>query len=401
MGENVYILSAVRTPMGKFGGSLAGLTAPALGVLAARAALDRAASDAGEIEIDEAFFGCGRQAGSGPNVARQITYRALGEERGTCVPAMTVNQACASGLQAIALASERISQGRAHAVLSGGTESMSRLPYLLENARWGTKLGHQQVTDAMYKDGFLCPLSDMLMGETAELLAEELGISRDEQDRYAVESHHKAAAAWEAGRFSDEVVPVELKGKKSTRMMERDETIRAEVSTEKMAKLPTVFKQGGTVTPGNASQITDGAAAVVVVSETRLKKLGGEPLGRIVDWATVAIDPKRMGLGPVPAIAALLERTGGALEDFDLIELNEAFAAQVLACDRELKFDRDRLNVLNVNGGAIALGHPIGCTGTRIVVTLLHEMKRRGAKKGLATLCVSGGLGMAMSFERP
>ena len=387
--------------MGKFGGSLAGLTAPDLGVAAATAALDRAACDAGGIEIDEAFFGCGRQAGSGPNVARQIAYRALGEENGTRVPAMTVNQACASGLQAIALASERIIQGRAHAVLAGGTESMSRLPYLLENARWGTKLGHQQVTDAMYKDGFLCPLSDMLMGETAELLAEELGISREEQDLYAVESHHKAAAAWEAGRFSDEVVPIELKEKKTTRTMDRDETFRPDVSTEKMAKLPTVFKQGGTVTPGNASQITDGAAAVVVVSETRLKQLGGDPLARIVDWSTVAIDPKRMGLGPVPAIAALLARTGGALEDFDLIELNEAFAAQVLACGRELKFNRDRLNVLNVNGGAIALGHPIGCTGTRIVVTLLHEMKRRGATKGLATLCVSGGLGMAMSFERP
>ncbi len=398
MGENAYILSAARTPMGKFGGSLAGMTAADLGVAAASAALDRAANGKLRDQIDEAFFGCGRQAGSGPNVARQIAYRALGEERGTNVPAMTVNQACASGLQAIALAAERIAQGRAAAALAGGTESMSRLPYLLEDARWGSKLGHQRVTDAMYKDGFQCPLSDMLMGETAELLAAELGISREEQDRTAVESHHKAAAAWEAGRFPDEVAPVELKEKKSTRRMERDETIRAAVSLEKMAKLPTVFKEGGTVTPGNASQITDGAAAVVVVSEVRLKELGVEPLARIVDWTLVGVDPKRMGLGPVPAIRALLARTGDALEDFDLIELNEAFAAQVLACDRELKFDWDRLNV---NGGAIALGHPIGCTGTRIVVTLVHEMKRRDAKKGLATLCVSGGLGMAMSFERP
>jgi acetyl-CoA C-acetyltransferase len=398
MSRHAYIVSAVRTPMGKFGGSLSGFSAPDLGVLAARATLERAGNGAVASQINEVIFGCGRQAGSGPNVARQVAFRTLGEEHGTKVPAMTINQACASSLQTIAMAAERIALGRGDCFLVGGTESMSRLPYLLEGARWGHKLGHQRLTDAMYKDGFLCPLSDMVMGETAELLAEEGNISREEQDRYAVASQHKAAAAWKACRFSDEVIPVEIQEKKSTRTFDRDETFRADVTLEKMGTLPTVFKKDGTVTPGNASQITDGASALLVVSEEKLQSLNLEPLARIVDWTVVGCDPRRMGLGPVPAVRQLLERQGAKLDDFDLIELNEAFAAQVLACDQDLHFDRERLNV---NGGAIALGHPIGCTGARIVTTLVYEMKRRQAQQGLATLCVSGGLGMAMSLERP
>ncbi len=258
------------------------------------------------------------------------------------------------------------------------------------------KMGHQRLTDGMYRDGFLDPLSEMLMGETAEVLAEEYRISREEQDRYACASHQRTARAWQSGAFRDEVVLVEVREKKGTRLLEQDETFRADASEEKLAGLAPVFKKDGTVTAGNASQITDGAAAVVVVSEARVRDWKLAPLARLVAWVTVGVDPRRMGIGPVPAVRQLEEKTGTRLEAFDLVELNEAFAAQVLACDRELHFDPARLNV---NGGAIALGHPIGCSGARIATTLLHEMRRRRASAGLATLCVSGGLGMAMSFE--
>ena len=394
MARAAYILSAVRTPMGKFGGSLRELTAADLGVAAARATLERAQLEARHVE--EVIFGCARQASVGPNVARQIAVRALGPVLGTPVPAFTVNQACASGLQALALAAERILSGQADCVLAGGAESMSRVPYLVEGARWGMKMGHQRLTDAMYKDGFLDPLSELVMGETAEVLAEEYRIPRDEQDRFACLSHQRAARAWQEGRFAEEVAPLEVPDKKGTRRMEQDETVRADSSEEKLAKLPAVFRENGSVTAGNASQITDGAAALVVVSEARLREAGTEPLARIGEWVTVGVDPRRMGIGPVPAITRLLEKTSTRLEGFELVELNEAFAAQVLACDRELHFDRERLNV---NGGAIALGHPIGCSGARIATTLVHEMRRRRARRGLATLCVSGGLGIALSLE--
>ena len=390
-----YIVSAMRTPMGKFGGSLKEFTAADLGVIAARAALERAGVEAGQ--VDEVIFGCARQAGGGPNVARQVAVRALGPVLGTPVPAFTVNQACASGLQSLALAAERLLAGRAHCVLAGGTESMSRVPYFVEGARWGVKMGHARLADGMYKDGFLDPISEMVMGETAELLAEEYKIPREEQDRYAARSHLRAAAAWQAGRFRDEVVPVEIEEKKGKRVLEQDETFRADTSEEKMRQLPPVFKKDGSVTAGNASQITDGAAALVVVSEARLKEWKLAPLARLEAWTTVGVDPRRMGIGPVPAVQRLLRETGARLADFDLVELNEAFAAQVLACDRELHFDPARLNV---NGGAIALGHPIGCSGARLVTTLVHELERRQARRGLVTLCVSGGLGMAMSLER-
>ncbi|MCI0404205.1 MAG: thiolase family protein [Acidobacteria bacterium] len=394
MHRAAYILSAVRTPMGKFGGALKDLTAADLGVVAARAALERAGIEARQ--VNEVILGCARQAGGGPNVARQVTVRALGPVVGNLVPALTVNQACASGLQAVALAAERILSGQAECVLAGGTEAMSRVPYLIEGARWGMKMGHQPLTDGMYRDGFLDPISEMVMGETAELLAEEYGIRREEQDAYASRSQQRAARAWAEGRFRAEVVAVEVPEKKGSRLVAQDETFRADSTAEKLAALPPAFKAGGSVTAGNSSQITDGASVLVLASQDMVETQGLEPMARVGAWVAVGVDPRRMGIGPVPAVERLLENTGARLEDYELLELNEAFAAQVLACDRELRLDAERLNV---NGGAIALGHPIGCSGARIVTTLLHEMRRRGARRGLATLCVSGGLGMAVSFE--
>jgi len=276
---------------------------------------------------------------------------------------------------------------------------MSRVPYLLD-ARWGMRMGHQPLADAMYRDGFLCPLSQMIMGETAELLAQEYGIGREEQDLYAQESHHRAARAMESCRFSQEIVPVEktdAKGRASR--IEKDEHVRPDVTRESLAKLPPVFAKDGTITAGNSSGITDASSAVVLVSEEKLKSLRAAPLARIVDAAVAAVEPHRMGIGPVPACRKLEDRTGWKIADYDAVELNEAFAAQVLACDLELHFDRARLNP---NGGAIALGHPIGATGARIVTTLVHELRRRGrneTRRGLATLCVSGGLGVALALE--
>ncbi len=389
--KGVYILSAVRTAIGKYGGSLGDFTAPDLGVIAARAAIERAGIAAEEVE--EAIFGHARQAASGPNPARQIAVRAGVPAR---VPAYTVNKACASGMKAIALGYQEIVMGNAEVVLAGGTESMSRLPYYLESARWGARLGHQELVDGMYRDGFFCPMSEMVMGETAEVLAEQYCISREEQDAFALQSQQRAQAAIESGRFAEEIVTVTVKEKKGQRTFAVDEHPRFNSTAEGLAKLSPVFSKSGTITAGNSSGITDGAAALVLVSEDRLKGSGAAPLARIVDCTTAGVEPRVMGLGPVPAVQKLLKKTGQRLEDFDLVELNEAFAAQVLACDRELHFDRDRLNV---NGGAIALGHPIGCTGARIIVTLVHEMKKRQARRGLATLCVSGGMGMAMSFE--
>ncbi|HEY6291486.1 MAG TPA: thiolase family protein [Terriglobia bacterium] len=398
--RGVYILSAVRTPIGRYGGSLAAFSAPDLGVVAARGALERAGVP--PEGVNEVIFGHARQAGNGPNPARQIAVRAGVPVE---IPAYTVNQACASGLKAIALGYDQIVLGRAEVVLAGGTEAMSRVPYFLEGARWGARLGHQQLTDGMYQDGFFCPLSRLVMGETAELLAERYRISREEQDAFALTSQQRAARALESGRFQGELAPVVIQDKKAGRVFGADEHPRTETTAESLAKLPPVFSaKTGTITAGNASGITDGAAALVLASEDWVKWSGSAsgvasraPLARIVDYTITGVDPQFMGLGPVPAIHKLLERTRRRLEDYDLIELNEAFAAQVLACDRELHFDRQRLNV---NGGAIALGHPIGCTGARITVTLLHEMMKRGVRRGLATLCVSGGLGMALEIER-
>jgi acetyl-CoA C-acetyltransferase len=387
----VYILSAVRTPIGKFGGSLASLSAADLGVVAAKAALERAGVQPQQVE--ETIFGNARQAGGGPNPARQISIRSgIPQE----VPAYTVNKACASGIKSIALAFNEIATGNLECVLAGGTESMSRLPYYLEGARWGYRLGNQELVDGMYRDGFFCPMAKMLMGETAEILAAQYGISREEQDRFALVSQQRAAAAQSSGRFDAEIAPVTIEGKKGTTVFSRDEHLFLEASIEKMAKLAPVFSKTGTITAGNSSGITDGAAAVVVASEKFVEQNNLKPLARILAATSAGVDPRLMGIGPVPAVRKMEQKRGLALSDFDLVELNEAFAAQALACDRELHFDREKLNV---NGGAIALGHPIGCTGTRITVTLLHEMVKRKARRGLATLCVSGGMGMALAIE--
>ena len=388
--QAVYILSAVRTPIGKFGGSMASLTAADMGVVAAQAAIERAGIQAEQVE--ETIFGNARQAGGGPNPARQISIRSGVPQES---PAFTVNKACASGLKSIALAYQSILLGDASCILAGGTESMSRMPYYLE-ARWGFRLGNQELVDGMYRDGFFCPMAKMLMGETAEVLAEHYKISREEQDEYALMSQTRAARAVAAGRFDDEIVPVTIEGKKGTATFSHDEHLFADASVEKLGKLSPVFSKSGTVTAGNSSGITDGAAAVVVASEHFVKKNSLKPLARISAVTSAGVDPRTMGIGPVPALRKLDEKHNLRLSEFGLIELNEAFAAQVLACDRELNLNRDRLNV---NGGAIAIGHPIGCTGTRVVVTLLHEMLKRNTKRGVATLCVSGGLGMALALE--
>jgi len=383
----------VRTPIGRFGGSLKDLTAADLGVAAAKESLRRA--NLQPDQIHDSIWGCARQAGGGPNVARQITFRAGAPET---VPAFTVNQACGSGLRAIILAAEKIMVGRANIVLAGGTESMSRVPYFAEGARWGARMGHVDLTDGMYRDGFNDPLSGMVMGETAEELAKRYEIARDEQDEYALRSQHRAAAAIDSGKFDSEVVPLELKGRKGElKLFIRDEHPRANTTADDLKKLAPVFSKDGTITAGNSSGITDGAAAVVVMSEEALQESGAEPLARIVDYEIVGVPPEIMGIGPVPATRSLLERQKLLLSDIDLIELNEAFAAQVIACDRELQFDSERLNV---NGGAIALGHPIGCTGVRITTTLVHEMQKRSAKRGLATLCISGGMGISLLLTR-
>ncbi|MBI2817275.1 MAG: acetyl-CoA C-acetyltransferase [Acidobacteria bacterium] len=389
--ESVYIASAVRTPIGKFGGTLAGMTAADLGVIAAKAAIERAGITPDRVE--EAIFGNARQAGGGPNPGRQISYRSGVPETS---PAYTINKACASGMKAIALAYQEILLGNADCILAGGTESMSRVPYLVEGARWGIRMGHQELIDAMYRDGFQDPLSKMLMGATADKLGKLYKIPREEQDCYAQSTQLRAEAATKEGRFRSELVPVEVKTKKGTQNFDLDEHIRFGATIESMAKLPPVFEKDGTVTAGNSSGITDGAAATVLVSEHKVKEWGLKPLARILGYSTAGVDPSIMGIGPVPATRKLLTKLSSQISDFDLVEINEAFAAQVLACDRELHFDHDRLNV---NGGAIALGHPIGCSGTRIVVTLLHALRNRGLSRGLATLCVSGGLGMAMAIE--
>jgi len=388
---DVYILSAVRTPIGKFGGSLASMTASDMGVVAAKAAVERAGVR--PYQVEETIFGNARQAGGGPNPARQISIRS-GVPQG--VPAYTVNKACASGLKSIALGYQEIATGNLDCVLAGGTESMSRLPYYLDGARWGYRLGNQELVDGMYRDGFFCPLAKMLMGETAEVLAEQYKITRNEQDEFALCSQARAAVAIEAKRFDSELAPVTLESKKGPQTFNRDEHPFVGATMEKMAKLSPVFSTTGTITAGNSSGITDGAAAVVLASEDFARKNNLKPLVRVLAVTSVGVDPRIMGIGPVPALRKMEQKYKLRLTDFDLIELNEAFAAQVLACDRELHFDRAKLNV---NGGAIALGHPIGCTGTRITVTLLHEMLKRKAKRGVATLCVSGGMGMALAIE--
>ena len=390
--EEIFIVAPRRTPIGKFGGTLASLSAVDLGIAAVRGSLDAAGLDAGE--VDALIFGNARQAGVGPNPARQVSVRSgIPHE----VAAWTVNQACGSSLRSVIDAVDQIRLGNAHVVVAGGTESMSNTPYLLPNARWGLRMGDSEVIDGMVRDGFMCPLADQMMGATAETLADQYGISRREQDEYAVESQRRAGAAWDAGAFDNEVVPVTVPSRKGEITFSRDEHMRPDATVEAMQKLPPVFRKDGSVHAGNASGVTDGAAAMILVDGSSAARLNLTPAARVIAYAQAGVDPKVMGIGPVPAVRRLLDETGSTLGEVDLIELNEAFAAQVIACDRELEFDRERLNV---HGGAIALGHPIGGTGARILTTLSHALERRGARRGIATLCISGGMGLAVMVER-
>ena len=391
--RKVVITHARRTPIGKFLGAYRDVPGRDLGVAVVRALLEESGLPPERVGLG--VLGNARQAGAGPNLARQVT---VGSGIPVETPAYTVNQACASGLLAITLAADAVRQGRADAAVAGGLENMSRLPYLIEGVRTGTKLGHLDLVDANYRDGFFDPLSEMLMGCTAENLVEKYDISREEQDAYAAESQARCGRAQGDGRFEAEIVPVPVpERRRETALVRIDEHPRKGVTAESLARLPPVFKEGGTVHAGNSSGVTDGAAAVLLMAEETAAERGLTPLATVGEHATVGVDPAIMGIGPVGAVRDLERRTSVAVDGYDLIELNEAFAAQVLACDRELGLPRDRLNV---NGGAIALGHPIGCSGARIVVTLLHEMARREADRGLATLCVSGGLGVAAEFQR-
>ena len=396
---DIVIVGAARTAIGRYGGTLKDTHPAELGARATTAALERAGIPAEAVE--EVYMGLGRQAGSGPNPARQVARRA---NVPVTAPAQTINQACASGLSTVALAAQSIMLGQASIAVAGGMESMSRMPYFLdsEDARWGHKMGNFTLVDAMSRDGFMCPMANMLMGQTAEVLAREYGITREESDQFALTSQLKAEAAITAGRLKAEITAAPGKDAKGKPVeLDTDEHPRFGSTIEGIRKLPLVFApvdgQPGIITAGTSSGITDGAAAVVVTSAAEANHRSLAPMARIIGWATAGVDPRRMGIGPVPALQKLFAKTGLGVDDFDLVELNEAFAPQVLAVLRDIPIPAEKLNV---NGGAIALGHPIGCTGTRILVTLLYEMQRRQARRGLVTMCVSGGMGMAMAVER-
>ncbi|MDH3627635.1 MAG: acetyl-CoA C-acetyltransferase [Acidobacteriota bacterium] len=391
MERSVLLAAAVRTPIGKFNGGLASQTAVDLGTAVCKETIRR--SGLAPDQVDQVIFGHARQAGCGPNPARQVAIRSEIPVEKT---AMTINQACLSGMQSILAAIRAIRLDEAEVVVAGGMEAMSRVPYMLD-ARWGFRMGHQELTDGMYRDGFHDPICDKLMGQTAETLATRGEISREEQDAYAARSQQRAEIAVEHGRFDAEMMKVDISTRKGVVTVERDEHPRAGVTADGISRMRPVFQADGTVTAANSSGITDGASAMVVASEEAVERLNLEPLARVCGYQVEGVDPEVMGIGPVPAVRRLLKRTEVALDEIDLVELNEAFAAQVLAVDRELGFDPEKLNV---NGGAIALGHPIGCSGNRVVVTLLHELARREARLGLATLCVSGGLGGALLLER-
>ncbi|MFQ5691810.1 MAG: thiolase family protein [Nitrospinota bacterium] len=390
--REVVVVGGVRTPGGRFGGTLKDVPVPRLGALVVKAVVDRAgiAPDV----VDEVIFGNGWQAGVGPNAARLVTVQGGLPEK---VPAFTVNKRCGSSLKAVALGAQAIRAGDADVVLVGGVENTSRVPYILPGARWGVRQGHGEMVDLTHRDGYVCPLAGEIMGSTAETLAVRYAISRDEQDQFALESQQKAVAAVEDGRFKDEIVPVPLPNGKGPEALEEDETPRKGVSLEKLGRLRPVFKKDGTVTAGNACAQCDAASAMVLMSAERAKDLGAAPMARVLGYASAGVDPKVMGIGPVPATRKALEKAGLTLDDVDLIELNEAFAAQAIAVERELKWDRERVNV---HGGAIALGHPVGATGTKISVTLLHALRQRDKTLGLATLCIGGGQGVAVLFER-
>jgi acetyl-CoA C-acetyltransferase len=390
----IYVCGPSRSAIGKFGGGLASLMPADLSIPVAQAAIARAGATP-EL-IDETIWGHGRQAGGGPNTARQVSIRAGVPKES---PAYTLNKACGSSLFAIVQAARTIKLREGAVILAGGVESMSNTPYMLPRARWGYRMGNAEIIDGMYRDGFFCPLADQLMGVTAETLADQYAITRDEQDLFAEGSQKKAGAAISEGYFDAEIVPVDVPGRRGVvTTVSIDEHPRPDSTAAMMQKLKPIFRpDGGTVHAGNSSGVTDGAAAVVVASASAAESHGLEPIAKILGWAAAGVGPEVMGLGPVPATQKLLAQTGVSLSDIDLIELNEAFAAQVIACDRELGLDPEKLNV---HGGSIALGHPIGATGCRIAVTLLHAMQRREARFGLATLCISGGMGLSVLFER-
>lgn len=389
--KEVVIVSAVRTAIGSFGGALKDVSAPQLGAVVIKEALAKAglAPDS----VDEVIMGNVLQAGLGQNPARQA---AIGAGLPNEVSSMTINKVCGSGLKAVHLAAQAIIAGDADIVVAGGMENMSQAPYLLQGARDGYRMGDQKVTDSMIHDGLWCSFNDYHMGVTAENLCSKYDLTREEQDQFAANSQQKAVQAIEDGKFKDEIVPVEVKKKKEILTVDTDEYPRKGTTAEKLGGLRPAFKKDGSVTAGNASGINDGAAAVVVMSKEKADELGIKPLVKIVANASSGVDPSIMGIGPVTAVKKALEKGGQKLEEMDLVEANEAFAAQALAVGKELQFDSEKLNV---NGGAIALGHPIGASGTRILVTLIHEMKRRDAKKGLATLCIGGGQGVATIIE--
>ncbi len=389
---DVVIAGGVRTPVGTLAGSLKDLSAPQLGTAAISEAMARArvAPDV----VDEVILGNVLQGGAGMNVARQAAIRA-GIPAGAT--AMIINQVCGSGLRAVALAAQQVALGDARVVVAGGAESMSGSPYVLRRARFGYRMGHAELVDSMIDEGLSCSIEGYHMGITAENVASEMGISREEQDRFAAESQAKAARAIEQGLFKGEIVPVQApQAKGDPLVVDRDEHPRPGTTAEKLSKLKPAFKKDGTVTAGNSSGVNDGAAAMVVMSSKTAEAMGIEPMARIVGYGWAGVEPRVMGMGPVPAVRKVLEKTGLSLEQIELVELNEAFAAQSVAVLRQLGLDQ---SIVNVNGGAIALGHPIGASGARILVTLLHEMARRRVKIGLASLCVGGGQGLAMIVE--
>jgi acetyl-CoA C-acetyltransferase len=389
--SDAVILSAVRTPIGRFLGGLAGFTAPQLGSQLSGEALARAGVAAEK--VDEVIIGNVVSAGLGQAPARQV---ALGAGCPDTIPAFAVNKVCGSGLKSVMLAAQAIRAGDASVVLAGGMESMSRAPFLLRGHREGVKFGDQEVTDALIYDGLRCAFEQWHMGCAADYIAQEHDISRQQQDEFSLQSHQRAAAATEAGRFKDEILPIEVKSRKGSVTVEADESIRGDTSVESLGKLRPVFGNGGTITAGNASGLSDGAASVVVTSSDAADKLGAKPIARIVAYATSGVAPKDIFIAPVPAIRMVCEKTGLGLDQIDLFELNEAFAAQMLACSKELGLDQEKVNV---NGGAVAMGHPIGASGTRVLVTLLHELRRRNGRYGLASLCLGGGNAVAMIVE--
>ena len=392
MAKKIVLAGACRTAIGVMGGALSTTPAPELGTIVIKEALKR--SGVKPEQVDMVYMGCVIQAGTGQNPARQAAVNA-----GIPVesPAITINVLCGSGLDCVNTAARMIREGEADIIVAGGIENMSMAPYALQNARFGYRMGNNQIYDTMITDALTDAFHHYHMGITAENVAEQWGLTREELDAFAANSQQKACAAIASGRFKDEIVPVEVKKKKETVLFDTDEGPRQGVTVESLSKLRPAFKKDGMVTAGNASSINDGAAAIVVMSEEKAKELGVKPMATWIDGTLAGVDPSIMGVGPIAATKKLFARTGLTIQDMDLVEANEAFAAQSMAVARDLNFDMSKVNV---NGGAIALGHPVGCSGCRILVTLLYEMEKRDAKKGLATLCVGGGMGCAAIVER-